>query len=167
MEARAVEKYIRMSPRKIKYVIDLIKEKQVEEAVDILTFTQRRAAPVVRKAIESAVSNAVENFKEYKISEEELYIKEIYVTEGPMLKRWRPRARGRADRLLKRTSHVTVVLSDEVSAEKKEVTKVKRAEKTKITGKAKTTDKTVTSGRIKNKRAGKKADKQVKKEAKV
>ncbi len=123
MEARAVEKYIRISPRKIKYVIDLVKKKQLEEAVDLLTFTPKRAANVVKKAIQSASSNALENFKEYKVKEDNLYIKEIYVTEGPTLKRFKPRARGRADRVLKRTSHITVIVSDYKKEAEKDIKK--------------------------------------------
>lgn len=132
MEARAVEKYIRMSPRKVKYVIDLVKNKSVEDAVDVLTFTHRRAASAVKKAIESAVSNALENFKEYKISEEDLFIKELYVSEGPTLKRWKPRARGRADRLLKRTSHITVVVADLQKDKKKESKKEVKKKEAKV-----------------------------------
>jgi len=112
LEAKAVEKYIRISPRKIKYVIDIIKNKPVEQAVGILSLTPKRAAVFVRKAIQSASANAVENFKEYKVAEDDLFIKEIFVTEGPTLKRFKPRARGRADRVLKRTSHITVLVSD-------------------------------------------------------
>ena len=112
MEARAVEKYIKISPIKVKYVIDIVKNKPVEEAVGILSLTPKRAAGFVMKAIQSAASNAVENFKEYKVSQEDLYIKEIFVTAGPTLKRFKPRARGRADRVLKRTSHITVKVGD-------------------------------------------------------
>ncbi len=109
MEVKTVEKYIRMSPRKVKYVIDLIKDRSVQEAVDILTFTPRTAAAAVRKAIQSAAANCVENFK---MNEDDLFIYEIYVNEGPTLKRFKPRARGRATRIRKRTSHITVCVSD-------------------------------------------------------
>ncbi len=112
MEAKAVEKYIRMSPRKVKYVVDLVRNKTVEEAVDMLSLIPKRAAVFVRKAIQSASANATENFKDYKVSIQDLFIKEIYVNEGPTLKRFKPRARGRADRILKRTSHITVFVSD-------------------------------------------------------
>jgi large subunit ribosomal protein L22 len=112
LEAKAVEKYLSMSPRKVKYVIDMVKDKKVEEAMDILTFTPRQAAEAVRKAIQSASANAMENFKEYKVSQEDLFIKEIFVTEGPSLKRFKPRARGKADRILKRSSHITVFVTD-------------------------------------------------------
>ena len=165
MEARAVEKYIRMSPEKVRLVIDLVKAKPVEEAVDILTFSRRRAATVVRKAIESAVSNALENFKEYKISEEELYIKEIYVTEGPTLKRWKPRARGRADRVMKRTSHVFVIVSDFGSGEEKKPVKVREAGRTRERAKGRTRERKIVENKktVKEKKTGK----QNKKEARV
>jgi len=123
LKAKAVERYIRMSPRKVKFVIDLVKNKMVEEAVDILSLTPKRAAVFVRKAIQSASANAVENFKEYKVSQGDLFIKEIFVTEGPTLKRFKPRARGRADRVLKRTSHITVLVSDGKDKQNKKIMK--------------------------------------------
>ena len=89
------------------------KKKPVEEAIGILSLTPNRAAVYVKKAIQSASANATENFKEYKVAEDDLVIKEIYVNEGHTLKRFKPRARGRADRVLKRTSHITVLVSDE------------------------------------------------------
>lgn len=109
MEARAVEKYIRMSPRKIRYVVDMIKSKSIDDAIDILSFTPRAAAIVVKKAIKSAVTNATEN---HKMKEEDLFISRILVDEGPTLKRFKPRARGRANRIKKRTAHVSVFVSD-------------------------------------------------------
>ena len=109
METKAVEKYIRMSPRKIRYVVDMIKSKPIEDAVDILSLTPRKAAAVVKKAIQSAVSNATEN---HKMKEEDLFISRILVNEGPTLKRFRPRARGRAARIRKRTSHLSVYVSN-------------------------------------------------------
>lgn len=109
MEAKAVEKYIRISPRKIKYVVDMIKSKPVEDAIDILSLTPKRAAVVVKKAIESAVANATEN---HKMKEEDLFILKILVNEGPTLKRFKPRARGRATRIRKRTAHLSVYVSD-------------------------------------------------------
>lgn len=109
MEAKAVEKYIRISPRKIKYVVDMIKSKPVEDAIDVLSLTPKRAAAVVRKAIQSAVANATEN---HKMKEEDLFISKILVNEGPTLKRFKPRARGRATRIRKRTAHLSVYVSD-------------------------------------------------------
>ncbi len=109
MEAKAVEKYLRISPRKVKLVIDLVKEKKVEDAVNILSFTPKKAAGIIKKAVNSAAANAVEN---HGMSEDDLFISKIYVNEGPILKRFRPRARGRATRIRKRTSHITVIVSD-------------------------------------------------------
>lgn len=109
MEAKAVEKYIRISPRKIKYIVDMIKAKPVEDAIDVLSLTPKRAAAVVRKAIQSAVANATEN---HKMKEEDLFISKILVNEGPTLKRFKPRARGRATRIRKRTAHLSVYVSD-------------------------------------------------------
>lgn len=109
LEAKAVEKYIRISPRKIKYVVEMIKTKPVDEAIDILSLTPKGAAVVVKKALQSAVANATEN---HKMKEEDLYISKIMVNEGPTLKRFRPRARGRATRIRKRTTHLSVYVSD-------------------------------------------------------
>lgn len=109
METKTVEKYIRMSPRKIRYVADMIKSKPIEDAIDILSFTPREAAVVVKKAIQSAVANATEN---HKMKEEDLFISRILVNEGPTLKRFRPRARGRATKIRKRTSHLSVYVSN-------------------------------------------------------
>jgi large subunit ribosomal protein L22 len=81
----------------------------VEEARDVLTFTNRRAAGTVKKLLDSAVANAEHN---YALDADELIIDEAFADEGPTLKRWRPRARGRATRINKRTSHITIVVSD-------------------------------------------------------
>ncbi len=121
MEAKAVEKYIRISSTKVKLVIDLIKDKSAEDAVDLLALTPRAAAVAVRKAIQSAVANAVEN---NKVKEENLFISDIYVNEGPTLKRFKPRARGRASRIRKRTSHITVIVSDGKEEKVEEVKKI-------------------------------------------
>ena len=156
MEAKAVEKYLSMSPRKVKYIIDMIKDKKVEEAMDILTFTSRQAAGAVRKAIQSASANAMENFKEYKVGQEDLFIKEIFVTEGPTLKRFKPRARGKADRILKRTSHITVFVTDgkdKATVEKERAAK-KKAAKGKVTVEKVTKEK-VTRGKVVKEKAAK------------
>ena len=109
MEARAVEKYIRMSPRKIRYIVDMIKSKPIDDAIDILSLTPKTAAIVVKKAIKSAVTNATEN---HKMKEQDLFISRILVDEGPTLKRFKPRARGRANQIKKRTAHISVFVSD-------------------------------------------------------
>ena len=117
MEARAVERFIRISPRKLRYIADIVRNKSVEQAVDILTFTPKKAASILKKAVESAAANAAEN---HDMEEEGLFISRIMVNEGPILKRFRPRARGRATRIRKRTSHLTVVVSDGKEEEAKE-----------------------------------------------
>ena len=109
MEAKAVEKFIRISPRKLRYVADAIRSKRVDDAVDLLTFTTRKAALIIRKAVQSAAANATEN---HKMVEDDLVVVKIFINEGPILKRFRPRARGRATRIRKRTSHLTVIVSD-------------------------------------------------------
>jgi large subunit ribosomal protein L22 len=109
LEAKSVEKYIRMSPRKIRYVVDMIKSKSIEDAIDILSLTPKTAAIVVKKAIQSAVANATEN---HKMKEGDLFISRILVNEGPTLKRFKPRARGRATRIRKRTAHLSVYVSN-------------------------------------------------------
>jgi large subunit ribosomal protein L22 len=109
MEAKAVAKYLRISPSKVRLVADLVRGKAVSEAITILRFTPKKGARLVNKALRSAVANA-ENARSMDI--ESLYVKTITVDVGPTLKRWRPRAMGRANRIIKRTSHVTVVLSD-------------------------------------------------------
>ncbi|MCD6482513.1 MAG: 50S ribosomal protein L22 [Candidatus Izimaplasma sp.] len=109
MESRAQAKMVRISSRKVKLVIDLIRGKDVGEAFAILRLTPRAASPVVEKILKSAVANAEHN---YNMDVEKLYVKEVFVGEGPTLKRFRPRAQGRATQILKRTSHTTVVVAE-------------------------------------------------------
>jgi large subunit ribosomal protein L22 len=109
MEARAYARYIRMSPLKIRVVLDLIRGKNVGEALAILKHTPRAAAPVVEKLLRSAMANAENN---HKMDVSKLYVAETYVCQGPSLKRFRPHAQGRAFRILKRTSHITMVLKE-------------------------------------------------------
>lgn len=111
METRAIAKYVRISPRKARQAVDLIRGKHVEEAINILTLTPKKSARVVKKVLKSAVANATQ--RSLGIDEEDLYIKRAFVDGGPSLKRIRPRSMGRAARILKRTSHITVVVSDE------------------------------------------------------
>lgn len=117
MEAKAVEKFIRISPRKLRYVADAIRSKRVDDAVDLLTFTTKKAALIIRKAVQSAAANATEN---HKMVEDDLVVVKIFINEGPILKRFRPRARGRATRIRKRTSHLTVIVSDGKEEEAKD-----------------------------------------------
>ncbi|GAB6877319.1 50S ribosomal protein L22 [Thermaerobacter litoralis] len=109
MEARAVARFVRLSPRKARQVVDLVRGKPVGEALTLLRFTPKKAARIVEKVVRSAVANATNN---HDLDEDRLYIAKAYVDEGPRLKRWRPRARGRAFPILKPTSHVTVIVAE-------------------------------------------------------
>ncbi|HHV72339.1 MAG TPA: 50S ribosomal protein L22 [Clostridia bacterium] len=109
MEAKAVARYIRISPRKARIVLDLIRGKDVREALAILKYTPKAAAPIIEKVVKSAIANAEHN---YDLDGDNLYIAQAYANEGPTLKRFRPRAQGRAARINKRTSHITVVLKE-------------------------------------------------------
>jgi len=107
MTVRAQAKWVRMSPRKARLVLDNIRGRTVPEARTILAFTSRAAAIEVEKVLRSAVANAEAN---HGLDGDELLVQAAYADEGPTLKRWRPRARGRATRIRKRTCHVTLVL---------------------------------------------------------
>lgn len=109
MEARAVAKYTRISPRKVRLIMDQIRGKKVEEALNMLSFAPQKAAFVLKKLIDSAVANAEQNLN---LDVDKLYIKRVFADEGPTLKRFRPRAMGRATRIRKRTSHLTVILDE-------------------------------------------------------
>ena len=109
MEAKAVAKYIRMSPQKVRLVVDLVRGKRLQEAQNILHYTRKYAAGIVAKVLNSAAANAAQN---PNIDEKILYVKEVFVDQGPTLKRWRARAQGRAAGIKKRTSHITVVLDE-------------------------------------------------------
>jgi large subunit ribosomal protein L22 len=108
-EVRAEAKYVRMSPRKARLVAEHIRGRSVPEARAVLAFTSREAAGVLEKVLHSAVSNAEAN---HGIAEDTLYVKEAYVDGGPVLKRWRARARGRVARIKKRTCHITIHLAE-------------------------------------------------------
>ncbi len=109
MEARAKLSYARISSRKVKIVIDLIRNKPVSTAMGILKNTPKAASEILIKLLESAIANAVNN---NNMDVNNLYIAEIYANQGPTLKRIRPRAQGRAFRIRKRTSHITIVLKE-------------------------------------------------------
>ena len=109
METRAVAKYVRISPHKVRLVTNILVGKKVAEALGILKFTPKRAAKVVEKAIRSAVANAEQH---PDVDVDNLYVKQIYANPGPILKRIRPRAVGRAYRIRKRTSHIVVILDE-------------------------------------------------------
>jgi large subunit ribosomal protein L22 len=110
MQVSATAKSVRVSPQKARLVVDLVRGKPVSDALDILAFSTQKAAGLVRKVVESAIANA-ENNNGADI--DELKISEVFVNEGLVMKRIKPRAKGRADRIVKRTSHITVTVTDE------------------------------------------------------
>jgi large subunit ribosomal protein L22 len=112
MESTAKLRHARVSARKARLVADLVRGRDVSEAIEILTFTQKKSAPLIRKLVESAVANA-EHSAEAAGSDldvDELFVHTIRVDAGPSLRRFRPRAQGRATKILKKTSHISVVL---------------------------------------------------------
>ena len=109
MESMAVASYIRISPRKVRLIMNEIRGRRVEEALNQLSFAPQKGASILKKLINSAVANAEQN---YEMDVDKLYIKRVFADEGPTLKRFRPRAMGRAARIRKRTSHLTVVLDE-------------------------------------------------------
>lgn len=109
MEARAVLRYARISPRKMKIVLDLIRNKPANVAMGIIKNTPKAASEYLEKLLASAIANAENN---HNMDTSKLYVAECYATQGPTLKRIRPRAQGRAFKILKKTSHVTLVLKE-------------------------------------------------------
>ncbi|ABO65498.1 MULTISPECIES: 50S ribosomal protein L22 [Geobacillus] len=109
MQAKAVARTVRIAPRKARLVIDLIRGKKVGEAFAILRHTPKAASPIIEKVLKSAVANAEHN---YDMDINNLVVSQAYVNEGPTLKRFRPRARGQASAINKRTSHITIVVSE-------------------------------------------------------
>lgn len=109
MNAKAVVRFSRIAPRKARQVIDMIRGKKVGDAQTILKFTPRFAAEVIGKVLNSAIANAENN---HKMNRDRLYISEAYVDQGPTMKRYMPRAQGRASAIHKRTSHITIVVAE-------------------------------------------------------
>lgn len=116
MEAKATAKYVRMSPGKLKPVTDLVRGKDLNEALTILKFTSGKGAELVEKVVQSAAANAENN---HDMNPDELYVAEIYANQGPTMKRFRAGAQGRASMILKRTSHIAVTLRSREDAEQK------------------------------------------------
>lgn len=116
MEAKATAKYVRMSPSKLKPVTDLVRGKDLNEALTILKFTSGKGAELVEKVVQSAAANAENN---HDMNPDELYVAEIYANQGPTTKRFRAGAQGRASMILKRTSHIAVTLRSREDAEQK------------------------------------------------
>jgi large subunit ribosomal protein L22 len=114
MKAQATARYVRQSPFKVRRVLDLVRGLPVDEARVVLEFTNRRATEPIMKTLNSAVANAEHNLA---LDADELFVSEAYANEGPTLKRYRPRARGRATQIRKRTCHITIVVADEEETE--------------------------------------------------
>jgi large subunit ribosomal protein L22 len=110
MDAKAVIRYTRMSPRKARIVANMIRGKDIDEAMAILRFQQRKAAKVMCKLLVSAIANAHTN---HQLEVDNLVVKTVLVDGGPILKRWMPRAMGRANRMNRRTTHVTIVVGEQ------------------------------------------------------
>ncbi len=109
METRAVAKFVRISPQKMRIIIKEVRGKTLEEAIAILSFMPKKGAKILADLIKSAAANASQNLG---LDIDTLKLKKVYADEGPMLKRWRPRAQGRATRIRKRTSHITVIVDE-------------------------------------------------------
>lgn len=148
METKACAKAVRISPRKVRLVLDNIRGKSVTEATAILKFTRTGSAVPIGKVLKSAINNAVNN---HDADEKDLYVIKCYADEGQTLKRWMPRAKGNASQILKRSSHITIVVGDkkeevkeveakEVKAEVKD--SKKEAKKTEVKKPAKKEEKT-------------------------
>ncbi|TVQ91743.1 MAG: 50S ribosomal protein L22 [Deltaproteobacteria bacterium] len=114
MISNAKLKFARVSAQKARLVADLVRGRQVPEAIEVLTFTQKKSAPMIKKLVESAVANAEQKASRDgdPIDIDDLFIESITVDQGPSLRRFRPRAQGRATRILKKTSHISVVLGE-------------------------------------------------------
>ena len=115
MEAKAVAKYVRMSSSKLKPVTDLVRGKDLNEALTILKFTPGKGSELIEKVVKSAAANAENN---HDMDPDKLYVAEINANQGPTMKRWRPGAQGRAGMILKRTSHIYVTLKEREAAVK-------------------------------------------------
>lgn len=120
MEIKAQAKYLRLSPRKTRLVVDLIRGEEVLRTLDLLRFTNKSAARAVTKLLNSAIANAENN---YKLKRDNLYIKKAVAEKGPVLKRWKPRAFGRATPVLKRLAHISLVLEERLKSRPAKVSK--------------------------------------------
>lgn len=111
MQARSLARYVRSSPRKMRRVVDVVRGEPVQKALSVLSFMPQSASVPVMKTLKSAVANAI-NIAGPNLHMEDLYVKEAYVNQGPTMKRFRPRAMGRASKIRKRSSHLTIVVAD-------------------------------------------------------
>ena len=113
MESKAILRFVRVSARKARLVADVVRGKDVAEAIELLSFTDKKTAPIIKKLVESAVANAEQAARRSNtdLDIDQLYVKTVLVDQGPTLRRFRPRAQGRATKILKKTSHITVELA--------------------------------------------------------
>ena len=114
MEVKAKLRHYHVAPRKVRLIIDLIRGLDVDRALEQLECKDKRCVPAVIKLLNSAIANAVNNFQ---LDRNNLYIKESFADQGPVLKRWKPRAHGRAGRILKKTSHITLILAERIPSD--------------------------------------------------
>ncbi len=119
MEAKAVSRYVRQSARKLRQIADLIRGKDLEEALNILHFSNKKASRIIEKTLRSCVSNLLNTEEGASLEPEELFVKTIYIDEGPTARRYRPRAMGRATIIRRRASHVTVKVAEKKTKSKK------------------------------------------------
>jgi large subunit ribosomal protein L22 len=119
MEATAKLRYLRITPRKVRVVADLIRGKNVSAALAQLTFVEKRAAEPLAKLLRSAVANAEQAAKDQNLDVDQLTVKELMIDQGPSLRRFMPRAMGRAFKVLKKTSHISLTISDESPKKKR------------------------------------------------
>ncbi|PAP76852.1 50S ribosomal protein L22 [Rubrivirga marina] len=128
MEARAKRKYLRISPRKMRIVADVVRGKNAQQAIDTLEFMPQKAAAMVRRAIQDAYGNLIDQNQDERIDDERLIVKTIMVDQAPVIKRFRPVSRGRAHPILKRSSHLTVVVGTPDEKEPRSIRQGERVE---------------------------------------
>jgi large subunit ribosomal protein L22 len=128
MEARAVTKFVVISPRKAKLTADLIKGRPVNEAIAVLEYSPKKAAEIIIKTLRSAIANAVDKEGAGELDADDLFVKNAIIDPGPIMPRWRPRAYGRASRIRKRMSHIKVVVSTEMPQELRGSRKARKVE---------------------------------------
>ncbi len=112
MNAKAILRKVRVAPRKARLVADLVRGMDVDQALEVLTFTNKKSAPLLKKLLESAIANAEHGDADHSVNIDKLYIRSLTVDGGPTMRRFRPRAMGRASKVIKRTSHITLVLDE-------------------------------------------------------
>lgn len=128
MEARAIKRYVKSSPRKMRLIVDLIRNKRVDEAIAILKFSKKKTSKIIESTVLSAYSNLINKLDTGRIAQNDVLIKEAFVDGGPVLKRVLPAPQGRAFRIRKRTSHLTLVVESLIKEEVQETVQVEETE---------------------------------------